>query len=283
MHWKRKVVFTVIALSLVGSFMTAQDKPIKDTQREADQSAIDRLTKDLIQAFDRRDAAAIAAHWTEEGEFFREDGEPIRGRTAIQQGYARFFQTLQGRPKLEVQMDTVRFPSADMAVSEVTLRVKKETGELEASAHQGIVLVRESRQWKVAVIREWDRDVGHDLSLRDLDWLIGTWHAATTEREVTIHYEWDENKSFIRGSFTVKEGAKAIQSGTEIIGKDNSEGMIRSWVFQSDGGFGSGAWARDGKKWTIHVHGVKADGSTLLAGIIYLQLDPNIITWQVVN
>ena len=73
---------------------------------------------------------------------------------------------------------------------------------------------------------------------------------ATKDREVTTTYEWDENKAFIRGKYTVKEGAKVIESGTQMIGKDNAEGGIRSWVFQSDGGFGGGLWTRDGKKWT---------------------------------
>ena len=48
-----------------------------------------------------------------------------------------------------------------------------------------------------------------------------------------------------------------------MIGKDNAKGVIRSWVFQSDGGFGDGVWTREGKKWSIDVHGVRADGSKL--------------------
>ena len=78
---------------------TAQDKTAKDPKREADRLAIDKLTKDMIQAFDQRDAAAIAANWTEDGEFIRNDGEPIRGRAEIQKGYAEFFKTLKGKPK----------------------------------------------------------------------------------------------------------------------------------------------------------------------------------------
>jgi hypothetical protein len=42
----------------------------------------------MIQAFDKRAAAALAAHWTEEGEFVHNAGEPIRGRAKIQKGYA---------------------------------------------------------------------------------------------------------------------------------------------------------------------------------------------------
>ena len=263
--------------------MTAQDKTTKGPDREADKQAIDKLIKENIQAFNNRDAAAIAANWTAEGEYIRNDGEPIRGRAEIQKGYAEFFKTLKGKPKLEVQTDGLRFPSADTAVSEVTLRLKNEEGEVIGSSWRNTLLVREGGQWKVAIVQEWDRDNGLDDSLKDLEWLIGTWHMATKDREVTTTYEWDENKAFIRGKYTVKEGGKVIESGTQMIGKDNAEGGIRSWVFQSDGGFGDGLWTRDGKKWTVDFYGVTPDGRKLTATVIYIHVDANTFTWQSVD
>ena len=63
----------------------------------------------------------------------------------------------------------------------------------------------------------WDRDVDEDTTLKELEWLIGTWQAAGKDREVTTTYEWDENKVFIRGKYSVKEGDKVIESGTQMI------------------------------------------------------------------
>jgi uncharacterized protein (TIGR02246 family) len=284
MHWKSTVLFTLLALVVPGGgFTAAQDQTAKDPQREPDRLAIDKLTRAMIQAFDKRDAEAMAALWTEGGEFIRNDGEPIRGRAEIQKGYVEFFKTLKGKPKLEIQSDALRFPSADTAVTEVMLRLKNAEGQIVAAGRQATVLVREGGQWKVALVREWDHDTGLDVGLKELEWLIGTWQAATKDREVTITYEWDENKAFIRGKFTVKEGTKVIESGMEMIGKDHAEGVIRSWIFQSDGGFGGGVWTRDDKKWYVAVHGVRAKGKQLTATIIYILVDPSTVTWQAVN
>jgi uncharacterized protein (TIGR02246 family) len=278
------VLVTGLALVFLGvRFMTAQDKAAKGPDREADKAALDKLIKDNIQAFNNRDAAAIAANWTADGEYIRNDGEPIRGRAEIQKGYAEFFKTLKGKSTLEVQTDGLRFTSADSAVAEVTLRLKNEEGEIIASSWRNTLAVREGGQWKVAIVQEWDRDEGLDVSLKELEWLIGTWHVATKDREVTTVYEWDENKAFIRGKFTVKEGAKVIESGTQMIGKDNAAGAIHSWVFSSDGGFGDGLWTREGKKWTVDVYGVTPDGSELTATAIYIHVDANTYTWQSVN
>jgi uncharacterized protein (TIGR02246 family) len=278
------VLVTALTLVLLGvSFMAAQDKKAKGPDREADKQAIDKLLKANVQAFNNRDAAAIAANWTDEGEYIRNNGEAVRGRADIQKGYAEFFKTLRGKTKLEAQTDSLRFTSADSAVSDVTLRLKNEEGELIGSSWRNTLLVREGGQWKVAVVREWDRDNSMDDSLKDLEWLIGTWRATAKDWEVTATYEWDEAKAFIRGKYAIKEGAKVVESGTQMFGKDNAEGGIRSWVFQSDGGFGDGLWTREGKKWTVDFSGVTADGKKLTATVIYVHVDANTFTWQSVD
>ena len=146
MQWNRMVRYPLLALVVLGGYTAAQDKTSRDSTRESDTLAIDKLTKDMIQAFDKRGAAAIAAHWTENGEFMHNDGEPICVRAEIEKGYAEFFKALKGKPKLEIQSDAVRLPSADMPVIEVTLRLKNDDGDSVASGRQAIVAVREGGQ-----------------------------------------------------------------------------------------------------------------------------------------
>lgn len=279
------VIGAALAAAVLGvGFMAAQEKKDKGPDREADKAAIDKLAAEFTQAFDKRDAAAVAANYTLEGEYLRNDGELIRGRAEIEKGYAEFFKTLKDKKtKLDVQVDGLRFTSADTAASEVTLRLKNEAGEVIASSWRTSLLVREGGQWKVASVHEWDRDEAYDVKLSELEWLIGTWQVTTKERQVTTSYEWSENKTFIRGTFTVKEGDKVVESGTQMIGKDNAAGAIHSWVFSNDGAFGDGLWTRDGKKWTVDVYGVTPEGQELTATAIYIHLDANTYTWQSVD
>ena len=252
-------------------------------QRESDRLALENITRAMLDAFDKQDAAALAANWTDEGEFVHNDEQPIRGRAAIEKGYAEFFKSLNGHPKLEIQSNALRFPSADTAVTETTLRLKNEDGEIVASGWQNTILIREAGQWKILIVRERDRDTGLDIKLNDLAWLLGTWQATNDNRELTMTYDWDENHAFIRGKFTVRDSRTVIESGTQYIGKDNSKGTIRSWVFQADGGFSDELWTREGRKWSVEVHGVRADGTVLTATNIYLHLDSNTLSWQAVN
>src|SRR5262245_29187345 len=215
------------ALILGVGLMTADDKIKLDPKREADAKAIQKLGKDYIQAFEKGDVKALGAFWTEGGELTGEDGSVLRGRAAIEKSYAALFAKKEVR-KVDMHIDALRFPSNDTAILDATLRRTNAQGETLSSSWIHTLLVREGGQWKVAVVREWDRDVSHDTSLKDLDWAIGTWVAANKDKEVTLTYEWDENKAFLRGKFTVKDGGKVVESGQQFIGKDNSQGVIRS-------------------------------------------------------
>src|SRR5262245_4339124 len=168
MYRKGVMLAAALALLVLGvRFLTAQDQPAKGKDREADKQAIDKLIKDSVQAFNNRDAAAIAANWTADGEYIRNDGTPVRGPADIQKGYADFFKTLKGKPTVEVQIDNLRFPSPDTALSEVTLRLKNEQGELIGSSWRNTLAVRDGGGWKVAMVQEWDRDNSLDDSLKD--------------------------------------------------------------------------------------------------------------------
>jgi uncharacterized protein (TIGR02246 family) len=284
MYQKSILLIAGLAVLVLGAgYMTAQDGKVKSADRAADKQAIDMLVKASSQAFNNRDAAAIAANWTADGEYIRNDGDPIRGRAEVQKGYAEFFKTLKGKSTVDVQTDNLRFPSADTAVSEVTLRLKNEQGDVIGSSWRNTLLVREGGQWKVAMVQEWDRDNALDDSLKDLEWLIGTWRMNTKDQEATTTYEWDDNRNYIRGKYSVKQSGKVAESGTQMLGKDNADGGIRSWVFQSDGGFGDGLWTRDGKKWTVDFAGVTPDGKKLNATVLYVRVDADTFTWQSVQ
>jgi hypothetical protein len=56
-------------------------------------------------------------------------------------------------------------------------------------------------------------------------------------------------------------GEKDIEfEGSMVIGWDPSVKAIRSWMFDSDGGFGTGIWSQEETRWTIRTLNVLPDG-----------------------
>jgi len=122
--------------------LEAKDGPdTESTSRDADREAILKSAHDFTAAFEKGDAKAVAAQWTEQGEYESDDGTILRGRTAIE---AAFTAHLQGRPaeKMEIKVETIRFPSRDTALEEgLTCTTASEM--LPDSAHYRVLHVRE--------------------------------------------------------------------------------------------------------------------------------------------
>jgi hypothetical protein len=72
-------------------------------------------------------------------------------------------------------------------------------------------------------------------------------------------------------------------AGMQIIGWDPVAKQIRSWVFDSDGGFSEGNWTRKGDRWLIHQLGTLPDGSKTSAVNVIKQIDNDSFTWQSVD
>jgi uncharacterized protein (TIGR02246 family) len=255
----------------------AEPAPADKDARKADRAAIAAHKERFRKAFESGDAKGVASCWTSGGELIADDGSATRGRAAIEKSYRELFAKKETR-KAEVQGESLRFPSRDTAIEEGHFKVRVGKGEPTTSRYSAL-FVREGGEWLLAVVREWP---AQDASLSDLEWLIGTWSARRDDTEVRTTYEWVYNKSFIRAQFTIRQKDRTL-SGFKMIGVDRSSGELRSWTFESEGGFGEATWARDGKKWVLDSAGTLADGRTMASTNILTPLGPDSFTWQSVQ
>ncbi len=250
----------------------------KGKSQDVDRDAVTKTVQSFTAAFEKGDAKALAAHWTENGEYVADDGTTIRGRAAIEKAYAGILAKRKGPAKVQIEVDSIRFPSKDTAIEEGHFKVS--VGKSQGVTNKYSVLhVRENGKWLMALVREWPSE---GVSLRDLDWLIGTWSAKREDVEVLTKYEWWGGKNFIRMEITIK-GNKKTTTGVQMIGKDASTGEIRSWTFDPDGSFSSANWSRDGKKWVLDSAAVMTTGEIHTATNILLPVDENTFTFQSVR
>jgi uncharacterized protein (TIGR02246 family) len=245
--------------------------------RKADRAQLQAQMERFLKAFESGDAGQVASFWTPNGELIGDDGTALRGRAAIEKSYREAFGKKETR-KAEIQRDSLRFPSQDTAVEEGYFKVRLGKGA-PISNRYSILHVREGGQWLMALVREWPAE---SVSLRDLDWLIGTWAAKRDDTEVHTTYEWLWDKSFIRVQFTVRQKDRTVR-GFQMIGRDPASRELRSWTFESAGGFGEATWSRDGNKWVLDSAGRLSDGSTMAATIILNPLGPDVFSWQAVR
>lgn len=265
------------AQTAAAQVVTSPGPADKADDRAADRTALRAALKDFVAAFERGDAAAAASRMTPGAELIAPDGTAFRGRAAIEKAYATMF-AKHPRHQVVIEPESLRFTSRDTAIEEghmTVTRTKDEPGVYRYVA----LFVREDGKWHIALLRNEESE---QASLRDLEWMIGTWAAKRADAEVHTTYEWMGNKAFLRGQFTIRE-KDVTMSGMQMIGVDPGTGELRTWTFEVDGGYGEGTCTRDGNKWHFATTASTVDGRTVTAANILIPVDRDTFTWQPTN
>jgi len=246
--------------------------------RDADREAILQSARDFAAAFEKGDAKAVAALWTEHGEYESDDGMVLRGRAALEAAFAAHF---KGRPagKMEVKVESIRFPSRDTAIEEGLSRTMA-ANTLPESARYRAVHVREDGTWRMALCREW---AVAENRMADLDWLIGTWRGQAKDQEMVILFARERESPFLTGEFRATVGGKTHPLGTMKIGLDPASKQFMSWHFDTDGGHGHGMWLRERNHWVVDSRGVQGDGSETAAVNVLSRFGSDELGWRSID
>jgi uncharacterized protein (TIGR02246 family) len=249
----------------------------------ADAKVIRESAAAYVKAFNAGDAKAIAAHWTPDGDLTDAEGRQYHGRQAIEKEFTAYFAANPGL-KVNLTIDSIRFPAGDVAIETGTVRTHGAAGESASTSQYTAVHVKKDGKWLLACVRESaPASVASSEHLRDLEWLVGSWTAKTDGVTIDQTCEWTCHRSFLKRTFAVKHGDAVTATGMQMIGWDPTIEQIRSWTFDSDGGFGSAVWSRQGNKWVLEATGISPDGSETEATNIITPVDHSSFTWRSVG
>jgi uncharacterized protein (TIGR02246 family) len=257
------------------------------TRQADDEAAIRAAGAAFLEAYNARDAKKLAALWSPDAVYIDPaDGDEVVGRAAIEEMFATAFADKKD-VKLTADVHSIDFVSPNVAVTRGTAHVIRPGDEPDDSEFT-TVRVKRDGQWLLDRVSEVEKDKPPPSNyehLKELEWLIGSWHDADSNPAVEIQTdcEWTKNKNFITRSFALAIGDQVNKSGMQIIGWDAAAKQFRSWVFDSDGGFSEGTWTKKGKQWFIQNSGKLIDGSKATSVNIVTPIDGNSFKWESVN
>lgn len=247
---------------------------------ESDELAIRETSRQLVEAFDQHDAAAIGALWAEDGDYIDETGEVYSGREAIMDEFDRYFTRNQGRT-LRLCVDSIRFITPEVAIVDGTSEVDPPPDGAPVVGRFTSMRVKRDGKWLCAAVRESAVDIPSNYEhLRPLEWMVGEWLDEDEGASIRTSVGWSRNKNFLIRQFTVNTTDRPIMSGTQRVGWDSDRQQIKSWVFDSAGGTGEGYWLVDGDRWVVRSSASLRDGSPASATHIVTKIDDDTFTWQ---
>jgi uncharacterized protein (TIGR02246 family) len=229
--------------------------------QNADADAIAKQAEAFLGAFEKGDARAVAAFWTEDGEYTDVAGRHLKGRAEIEKAFADLFAANKGL-KARIESESLRFLTPDTALEEGVCDVFPASGAPPSRARFTNIHVKKDGRWLLASVKDSaytpPSNYGH---LRGLDWLIGDWAGETGDGEVEhISLAWSDTGNFVVGNFSTTVKDLSVGSAQKWIGWDPLAKHIRSWSFDDTGAFGEAVWTADGDKWHIKSTTVLQDG-----------------------
>jgi uncharacterized protein (TIGR02246 family) len=257
-------------------------QPCRAADTGPEESAIRQAAKAFVDAYDKGDANAVAAHWATDGEY-AVGPKTVKGRENIAKLYREELRAHPGS-KMDVKISSVRMLAPTVALEEGTASVSGSPNGPASSSAYSAVHVKQGGKWLMASVRESEvPSVEFDRGLDELGWMVGKWTAGKDKTKVTLTCDWIENKHFLRAEVAGKGGGNEVPGGMQIIGRDPMSGQIVSWFFSADGGHGFGTWQKSDSRWLIQTEGVSADGSPTAASNMLYRADKNVASWQSIN
>lgn len=267
------LIHTALAVLALASVALAQDHPPTEAEKVSQ-----TLNETYLAAFNKADLKTLGAMYAGDLQYTTDDGTPIVGRAAAVESLKRFFAANKGAT-LAVKVESARFLTPDVLVEKGLATIGEETTRYVCN------YVKKDGAWLISELNETTLPPADaaEVALEELSWLVGAWKDNTPGGSVTTNTAWTKNNHFLRRSVNVSREDDDPLEATEVIGYDPVAGQVRSWMFDSEGGFGEGTWRREGNKWLVSFKTTAPDGSTSTAQHVLTYVDEKKYSWESIN
>lgn len=225
-------------------------------------AAIRKSAEQFVTTFNSGSAEKVAATFLPKGELIDEEGTVYQGQKEITDLLTEFFKRYPGA-KLSLDIESIRLVGP-VAIDEGTRTMTTSDGGEQSRFRYIAVWAKADKDWRLASFRDFSDDpvpTPHE-QLEPIAWLVGDWINEGADGKVAITYRWSDDKNFLLGEFQVNSDEDVPRKSTQRIGWDPATGRIRSWLFDSDGGFAEGTWTVVDDGAVIKSASVNPDGTT---------------------
>jgi uncharacterized protein (TIGR02246 family) len=259
----------------------AQEQPAAPSIPAAEKPFYDSAQA-FVNAYAKRDARAIGEMFTEDAEMYDEFGEQTVGRDAI---VAMFQDVFTSNPEAlihEIQIERIRAVTPNVALEEgYVIGAESSDAPRHRSRYVALHLKGADGKWRINTLKDTPREkLNRREQLEQLAWLLGDWVNEDSDAVVHTSCGWSEDGNYLLRKFRIETRDGRVLNGVQRIGWDESVNKLRSWTFDSEGGFFRGLWTKKDDRWLLTASGVTADGKTASATSVYTRIDAEMVTWQ---
>ena len=263
----------LLAANVVWAALTIAPAAVYAAQPDdTELKAIRGGTAAYLKAMEEGDAQALAAAWTADGDYVDAAGRAFKARELI----ASEFRDGAGRRGriLPVTIDQIRLVTPEVAVEDGHIVHAAASGEPRQSRYTAVWLKQEGG-WRLDSLRESaTSSPNRNPRLDELAWLLGNFAGLTTDGTIVfVSGTVSPDGNYLLRELTVTHPDHSRQSFSQRIGWDPLTRGLKSWTFDSNGGYNEGIWKQQGESWIVNTSGVSPDGKRTSATNLHSQID----------
>ena len=261
--YHQKFIATILCGVLTG-FMTRPSCGQDAAANQASEKIIN-AAENFVAAFNRHDSDSLAEMYAENAEVLGKSGTRLSGVARIRDSFASYFLN-NPKAQIAVQMDSVRLLTPGLALEEGTSTLFDDGTTASYVSRYILLHSKVGTTWKIAASKVTDdAELNAKSALDDLSWMLGEWVDEGAASSIHWNCIRSENGNFLLRAFDVQTADGREIRGTQRIAWDPVRKRIRSWAFDSTGGFVEAVWSKVGDVWINKAQGYQADGTAVSA------------------
>jgi uncharacterized protein (TIGR02246 family) len=252
----------------------------------AEEKAIRKVLDSFTAAYNKGDLDGLMKHWTDDAEFASESGKIYRGKAQVRVLLKKSLADNKGA-KESIRTKSIRFVKPDVAIEEAEVTVTSPEGAEETGPYEAVWVKLDGR-WYMSRVRDLpeSNEEGRPIAyhkLKPLAWMVGEWTDKEGNGDVALKCRWGPGQTFLLQEYPIKNSDGKMSYVWLRIGWDAEAEQLRSWVFDSSGGFGEGHWTREGNDWLVPSEGQYPDGRKATSDNRWKYINDETTTWTSTN
>lgn len=226
--------------------------------------AIRASVEEFAKAYNAHDAKAVAELFLPQAQIVDENDITIQGRENIQNLFADVFAE-SPETTINIEIESIRFIGTSLAVETGTTTTVPPAGQSPEVGRYSVLHILKDGKWSMGVVRDIPAEPTHRDHLESLSWLVGDWIDESRDGVVRTSCRWADNHSFLLQEITILQSNQETMKISQRIGWDPLAKQFKTWIFDSEGGYGESRWTPTETGWLIKATSVNSDGTTASA------------------
>jgi uncharacterized protein (TIGR02246 family) len=270
-----------ICLALACALQVRAEEPTPEI------AGLQKAAADFVTAYNNKDAAAIAALFTEDGEITDLTGEELTsGRDQVKARYDGVF--ADDPAQIAIEVDSVRLVAPNLAIEDGTFHLTpadNEDAPPTSTSYTAVLMKNGEGVWQIASTRSLKDVTDAAGQLADVaEALKGEWTSRTSDGvQLDLAFGWDKSGKFLSGETLTTTADAEPQPGTIRISWDAAKKSIVSWIFDAAGGSTLSVWTPTDDGWLLRSEGTTADGETTSATQNLTSEGSDTLIWSATN